>query len=73
MSNPTEAWPIDARRLIQLAVRLVNASDPFLADQGKAADSRCGIVQPVEVEHCNELIRANEEMSLFLESLDVEL
>ena len=37
---------------------LVEAVDPFLADQGGAADSRCGLVQPVSVAECNELNEA---------------
>lgn len=36
-------------------IALLEAIDPFLASQEKATDPRCGLVQPVSVQQCNEL------------------
>ena len=45
--------------LVEALRNLVDASDPFLADQGDAKDSRCGLVHPVTVEDCIVLAQAH--------------
>ena len=45
--------------LVEALRNLVDASDPFLADQGDAKDSRCGLVHPVTVEDCIMLSQAH--------------
>jgi hypothetical protein len=46
---------IELPRALELLEDLLNAIDPFLADQSGATDSRCGLVQPVTVSECETL------------------
>ena len=46
---------------------LLDAIDPFLADQSRATDSRCGLVQPVTVADCETLNTVVKRARKFLE------
>jgi len=43
---------MDDQEVLVLMKDLLDAIDPFLADQSGAKDPRCGLVQPVTVSEC---------------------
>lgn len=43
------------KEALTLMRELLDAIDPFLANQSGATDPRCGLVQPVTVQDCEEL------------------
>lgn len=60
---------IELPRALELLGELLDAVDPFLADQSGATDSRCGLVQPVTVGECETL---NEAVARARNYLDLQ-
>jgi predicted nucleic acid-binding Zn-ribbon protein len=58
------------RVLMSALVRLESAAEIFMADQSRATDSRCGLVQPVSVAECDELREAVRVARDALQQLD---